>query len=165
MRTRALHEFCSWLEQTPMSQTIQTVSWIVPTVQTIHILAIAAVMSSVLMLSLRLMGVVGRDQLVRPYSARYLPVIWWSLPVLLVSGAIMIVGEPVRSLESPIFQLKVLLIIAVFALTLVYQVTLRRNAAYWTEAPGGRAASVMLAVVALVLWICIVFAGRWIAYY
>ena len=165
MRTRALHDFCSWLEQTPMSQTIQTVSWIVPTVQTVHILAIAAVMSSVLMLILRLLGLAGLDQRVRPYSARYLPVIWWSLPVLLVTGTIMIVGEPVRSLESPVFQLKVLLIIAVFALTLVYQTTLERKAAYWTDAPGGRAASVVLAVVALALWIGIVFAGRWIAYY
>jgi hypothetical protein len=165
MRTRALHDFCSWLEQTPMSQTIQTVPWIVPTVQTIHILAIAAVMSSVLMLSLRLIGVVGRDQLVRPYSARYLPVIWWSLPVLLASGAIMIVGEPVRSLESPVFQLKVLLIIAAFGLTFIYQAALTRNAAYWTDAPGRRVMSVVLAFVALALWIGIVFAGRWIAYY
>ena len=58
MRTQALDRFCSWLEQTPLSQAIQSAGWVVPTVQTIHILAIAAVLSSVLMLDLRLLGVV-----------------------------------------------------------------------------------------------------------
>ncbi len=36
-----------------MSQTIQSIDWIVPTVQTIHILAIAVVAASALMIDLR----------------------------------------------------------------------------------------------------------------
>src|SRR3954463_12108974 len=99
MRTRALDQFCAWLEQTPISQTIQTVNWIVPAVQTIHILSIAAVMGSVLMINLRLLDLAGRDQPLNAFSARFLPVIWWTLPILLLTGVIMIVGEPVRSLE------------------------------------------------------------------
>ena len=43
MRTPSLDDFCVWLEQTPLSQTIQITGWIVPALQTIHILAIAAV--------------------------------------------------------------------------------------------------------------------------
>src|SRR5439155_19731403 len=78
MRTRALLDFCSWLEQTPLSQTIQSTGWIVPAVQTVHILSIAAVLSSVLMIDLRLMGFLGRDQPLARVSARFLPVIWWT---------------------------------------------------------------------------------------
>src|SRR3954468_18730210 len=108
MRTAALLNFCSWLEQTPFSQTIQSTGWIVPAVQTVHILAIAAVMSSVLMLDLRLLGLAGGDQPIARVRQRFRPVIWWVLPLLLATGALMIVGEPARSLANPVFQLKML---------------------------------------------------------
>ena len=134
MRTAALDRFCGWLEQTPLSQAIQGAGWIVPSVQTIHILAIAAVMSSALMLALRLEG-------------RYRRVIWWSLPVLLATGMVMIVGEPARSLANPVFQLKMLLLLSAIAVTLI-----RRD-------------SRITALLSLSLWVGIVFSGRWIAYF
>ena len=148
MRTQALDRFCSWLEHTPLSQTIQSTSWVVPAVQTIHILAIAAVMSSVLMLDLRLLGVVGTDQPLARVTSRFRPVIWWTLPVLLATGAVMIIGEPARSLANPVFQLKMLLLLAAIAVTVAFH-----------EGPR------IIAVLSLALWIGIVFAGRWIAYF
>jgi hypothetical protein len=148
MRTQALDRFCSWLEQTPLSQAIQSTSWVVPAVQTIHILAIAAVMSSVLMLDLRLLGVVGTDQPLARVTSRFRPVIWWTLPILLATGAVMIIGEPARSLANSVFQLKMLLLLAAIAVTAAFH-------------KGPR----IVAVLSLALWIGIVFAGRWIAYY
>ena len=121
MRTQSLDQFCAWLEQTPLSQTIQTTAWIVPTVQTVHILAIAAVMGSVLMIDLRLLGILAREQSLARVSERFRPFIWWTLPILLATGMLMIIGEPVRSLENPIFQLKMALLIAAIAATLSYQ--------------------------------------------
>ena len=148
MRTQALDRFCSWLEHTPLSQAIQSAEWVVPAVQTIHILAIAAVMSSVLMLDLRLLGIVGADQPLARVTNRFRPVIWWTLPILLVTGVVMIIGEPARSLANPVFQLKMLLLLAAIAVT----------AAFHKE-------SRIIAIVSLSLWVGIVFAGRWIAYY
>jgi hypothetical protein len=134
MRTPALDSFCAWLDQTPLSQAIQTTGWIVPAVQTIHILAIAAVLSSALMIALRL-------------ETRFRRVIWLALPVLLATGLVMIVGEPLRALANPIFQLKMSLLVAGVVIMLLPW----RNRA--------------VAVASLSLWIGIVFAGRWIAYW
>ena len=83
---------CVWIDSTAMSQMIQNTPWIVPAVQTVHILAIAALMASMLMINLRVVGMVGRDQPLARVSARYTPVIWWALPVLLISGAIYVEG-------------------------------------------------------------------------
>src|SRR3954466_8217867 len=85
MRTPGLAKFCTWLEQTPLSQAIQGTGWVVPLVQTIHILAIAAVMGSALMIVLRLSGVAWRDQPVASVYGRFRPVIWWALPLLLAT--------------------------------------------------------------------------------
>jgi hypothetical protein len=164
MRSKALDQFCTWLENTPVSQTIQTVHWVVPAVQTVHILAIAAVMSAAVMIHLRVLGVVAREQPLRPYSSRFLPVIWWALPVLLVTGIVMIVGEPARALKNPIFQLKMLLVLSAIAVTLVYQAPLSREPDYWTLSGARRAMAIALALLSLAVWVAIVFAGRWIAY-
>jgi len=165
MRTQSLHDFCAWLEQTPLSQAIQSAGWIVPTVQTVHILSIAAVMSSVLMIDLRLIGILGRDQPLARVSERFRPVIWWTLPILLATGIVMITGEPARSLESPVFQLKMALLLAAIMVTLSYQVPLGRDSSYWDLSVIRRAAARIIAVLSLLLWTGIVFAGRWIAYY
>jgi hypothetical protein len=164
MRTQALNNFCIWIEQTPLSQTIQSTPWIVPTVQTIHILGIAAVLSSALMIDLRLLGVAGRDQPLARISARFRPVIWWTLPILLATGIVMITGEPARSLANSVFQLKMLLLIAAIAVTLGFQAPLNKNAAFWDASGSRRGAAKMIAIVSLLLWMGIVFAGRWIAY-
>jgi hypothetical protein len=164
MRTRALDNLVTWIDHTAMSQTIQATPWIVPAVQTVHILAIAAVMSSILMINLRLLGVVGRGLPPGRFSAQFLPVIWWALPVLLLTGAVMVIGEPLRSLANAIFQLKMLLLIAAIAMTLGYQLPVRKNPLFWEVTPGRRSAARALVVVSLAVWIAIVCAGRWIAY-
>src|SRR5437879_10213986 len=105
MRTRALLDFCSWLEQTPLSQTIQSTGWIVPAVQTVHILSIAVVLSSVLMIDLRLMGVLGRDQPLARVSECFQPVVWWTLPVLLATVSVVIIGDAARWVAASIVHL------------------------------------------------------------
>ena len=160
----ALGTFAEWLSDTSLSQFIQNTFWAIPSVQCIHILSIAAVMSSAIMLMLRVLGLVMRDQPTAEVARRFLPWIWYPLIMLLVSGAILIVGEPGRSLTNSIFQLKMLLLLAAMACTLTLQRPLRTNAMFWESTTGARAGGKLIAMVSLGLWSGIVFAGRWIAY-
>jgi hypothetical protein len=160
-----LNDFCSWLDQTAMSQIIQRTTWIVPTVQTIHILAIAVVAASALMVNLRLIGVFGADQSLKDVSSRFLPFVWWPMLVLLATGTIMIVGEPARSLKNPAFQLKMGLLIVALILTGIYQFRLRRDPAFGELTAGRRIGATTIATLSMLLWTGIIFAGRWIAYY
>ena len=161
---QALESFCNWLAATSISQTIQTVEWIIPAVQTVHILAVAAVMTSVLMIDLRLMGLRAREQSVLAVAKRFLPFIWWPLPVLLATGLILITAEPARALQNPVFLLKMGLLLLAVGLTLVCQIPLGTNAAFWESSAGRRRAALLLASLSLPVWIAILFAGRWIAY-
>jgi tryptophan-rich sensory protein len=148
-----------------LSQTIQSVDWIVPAVQTIHILAITVVAASALMIDLRLIGVFSADRPLREVSARFLPLVWWPLLVLLATGAIMIIGEPARSLKNPAFQLKMALLVTVLVVTALYQLLLRRDPALGSPASSHRGTATAIATLSMLLWSGIIFAGRWIAYY
>jgi hypothetical protein len=160
-----LDSFCKWLAASAVSQTIQSVEWVIPTVQTIHILAVAAVMSSVLFINLRLLGLGARELTIASAAKRFLPFIWWPLPILLATGATLIVAEPARALQNPVFLLKMGLLIAAMAITLASQIPLQRDATFWDRDAGRRRAAGLIAVASLPLWIGIVFAGRWIAYF
>jgi uncharacterized membrane protein SirB2 len=162
---KALNTICTWLEQTSLSQAIQATSWIVPAVQTVHILAIAVVASSVLVINLRLIGAFGADQPLKDVASRFLPFVWWPLLILLATGAIMIAGEPPRSLKNPAFQLKMALLVAALIVTGLLQFLLRRDPALGEAASGRRGAAVTIAILSMLLWSGIIFAGRWIAYY
>jgi hypothetical protein len=163
--TKSLNEICVWIDQTALSQAIQVTKWAVPVVQTVHILAIAVVASSVFMIDLRLIGMFWADRPMKDVSSRFLPLVWWPLLILLATGVIMIIGEPARSLKNPAFQLKMTLLVAALLVTGLFQLLQRRNTAFGDLRSGPRAAAATVAIVSMLLWSAIVFAGRWIAYY
>jgi hypothetical protein len=161
---RQLDAFCVWLQNTPFSLAIATTAWAIPVLQTIHILAIALVISSAYLLHLRLIGLTRGEEGADAISRRFLPFIWGPLPVLLATGAVLIVAEPARSLENPSFALKMALLLGALGLTALYQRKLAGTPGYWRATASRRAAVKLIAALSLALWTGIVLAGRWIAY-
>jgi len=157
-----IESFCNWLSNTSVSLTIQTVMWVIPAVQTVHILCVAIVMSSMAMLDLRLLGVAGRRQSISQMVSRFVPWVWGALPVLLTSGIVLIIGEPSRELLNPYFRAKMVMLATVIVITFVVQRRNKKDANYWE---GRRAAAAWTGLTSLLLWVGIVTAGRWIAYY
>ena len=156
-----LKEFCVWLAGTSLSQQIQDAFWVIPTVQTVHIISIAIVMTSMAMLDLRLVGVAGRRQSLFDMAGRFLPWVWTALVVLLCSGTILIIGEPGRDLLNTVFWIKMSLLATGLVLTWTFQHMLRRSKTFWDR---NRPAAVLLGSASLVIWVGIIGAGRWIAY-
>ena len=158
-----LKSLIGWIEATPLSTAIKSAAWVVPSVQSLHILAICVVFVSVAMLDLRLVGLIDRDQSVRRMARRYLPPVGWALPVLALTGVIMIAGEPERELLSPFFWSKMALLATVLTLTVVLSGVLE-------DRPLAEFSSVKRVIVqvggalSLLLWLGIIFCGRWIAY-
>ena len=150
-----LAEFCKWLGGTPVSQVIQDVEWIIPVVQTIHILCLAVVLSSVAMVNARLLGVGGTRVSVAEMTQRFLPWIWWAVLLMACTGIILIAGEPPRSLRNTAFQLKMLLLATALTQTFLFQRSVRRNSVRHNR---------RTAAVSLALWGGVAIFGRLIAY-
>ena len=159
-----MHRFADWLSQTPVSLAIQTREWVIPAVQSIHIVAIGGVMGSLLMIALRVWGWGGGDQTLGQTIARFAPWFKGALLVLLLTGLVMIVGEPVRELLALSFWLKMILIVTGTILLVAFQ----RSVAV-RDAGGQLALERVLgvrvaALIAFLLWIVVIVLGRLIAY-
>jgi hypothetical protein len=155
--------FSQWLAATSLSHTIQTVTWIIPTLQTIHILCVAIVFSSAVLVDLRIFRLFERDEPLREVTRRFLPPIWPVLLILLVTGSLLIIGEPRRSLVNTTFYLKMALLLAAILLTAALQRMVLASPGVF-ENRSRQLAGRALATVSILVWCGILFAGRWIAY-
>ncbi len=160
----AISSFCDWLENTPLSLVIQSVSWIIPLVQSIHIMAVTVIVGSVLSVDMKLLGVVGRGSPISGATRRFLPWVWVALVVLLLTGAALTAAEPRRELLNNVFRLKMVLILLICAVTGAFQVTVSRNASAWGDTPSNQRQARLLAIGTLMIWAAIIFCGRWIGY-
>ena len=161
-----LDDFIHWLGATPASLAIQKIFWVIPMVQTVHILAISVVLASMEMFDFRLLGLAGTRSSIAAFSRRFMPWLWGALIVLAASGCILIIGEPKRSLGNLAFQLKMCMLATAIAVTLGFQALLKRDLARGSTdlVPAHAIAAKVTGLLSLALWIGIAVAGRLIAY-
>ena len=159
-----LSEFCSWLAATSLSHTIQVTGWIIPALQTIHILSVALVFSSAILVDLRIWRLLERDVPLPEVAQRFLPAIWPVLLILLITGSLLIVGEPRRSLLNSTFYLKMALLAVAIMLTAGLQRSISSSPNSWDKDRGRQLAARFAATASIAVWCGILFAGRWIAY-
>ena len=149
------------LNDTAVSQWLDTHFWAIPIMQVIHILALGTGFGAVLMIDLRVFNLAGTDRTFAETERRYVRWIWWSLLVLLITGVGMTVAEPPRELINPIFWIKIpTVIFAVLVSLSFHNRVMRQLAAGGTAGPGIKLGAVFV----VLLWIFIMFCGRWIAY-
>ncbi len=161
----AYDNFIAWLDGTQLSLLFKVTGWLVPAMQSIHILAIGVVVSGAVIILLRVTGLNARHVDIAALNERLIPPMWWALLVLLLTGAILIITEPGRSMTNPFFLAKMLCVVAFVVLTRWFQLAVRRHPQRWS---GGVTLPPVLrpaGLIVLLLLLAIVFCGRWIAYY
>ena len=158
--------FAEWLATTGPSVFMQEHQyWVVPAVQSIHIIGIAVVMGSVLMIDLRILGWAASDQPLRRILDRFGPWLTASLWLMLATGLLMVVAEPVRELVTFSFWAKMLLVALGVLVAAIFQGAVRRREGLWEEERiAGYPVVRTLTVLTFLLWAAVIVLGRLIAY-
>jgi hypothetical protein len=158
-----VEDFAKWLAGTSANAVVQKTLWLIPLMQTIHIICVALVFSSVVMIEFRILGYTKSGS-VAETARRFVPWIYACVVVMALTGSILIIGEPTRSLPSFEFQMKMLFLAIALVMTLLFTRSLRLHPDRWADHSAARTAHSTLAVVALAAWCAVVIWGRWIAY-
>src|SRR6516225_11573408 len=123
MLNEAWRPYFEWCGNTWLGTTVRDTVWAFPLIETFHLLALAVLLGTVLMVNLRVFGL-GKRYLSAAQMARQLePWMLASLIVLIVSGVPMAFSEPMKCFESFSFPIKMGLIVAGIA----FQFTLQRR--------------------------------------
>jgi hypothetical protein len=160
-----LPTFALWLQKQPLSDTIARTPYCIPALQTIHTLAVAMLITAVLMITLRVFMVAGKGRSLGQTLHRFVPWVWWCLLVCFITGSLLAIGEPPRDLTNPAFWTKMVVIPVVALITLGIQGSMFRHTAGWEAAATHRGVvAQVVSVLFILLWLVIMALGRWIAY-
>ncbi len=164
LRTTWVVDFSLWVSDTRACHWLQEHFVAIPTFQSIHILAIAVLFGSTLMVNLRILGFAGGGHSVPETFRRFMPWMWSGLAVLIVTGIVLLVSEPVRNMVNPFFWIKMSTLLVTFLVTLWFQFAVSRRLAGWERSTQGHGFIRVAAGALIVLWCLVMAGGRWIAY-
>jgi len=144
--------------------TLQNVPGFPPIIQTVHILGIAVIMGTIVMLDLRILGLAVPSQQISEMTKRLMPWVWIALASNFVSGGFFVFARPNRYFNNPVFAWKVSFLLPAIALALFFHLMSKTQENYWESNPTRRWTAKSIALLSLGLWIMVVMAGRWIAF-
>ncbi|WP_226016974.1 DUF6644 family protein [Novosphingobium sp. FKTRR1] len=156
--------FAAWLGASPITALVTSHGWIVPAIQVVHILAIAAVVIGAALINLRALGLAEQGRSLRVVLDAWLPVLYSAVGILAFTGFLLIASEPDRALFRTIFWVKLGLIVAALLVTRAHGLAARDTGDQSSVAVTRTPLHTLLAVASLLLWVGVIYAGRWIAY-
>jgi len=151
-----LHAWFMDLANSPLGHFMQASRWGFAVAEMVHLLALALLGGSVLVVDLRLLGVILRGESAHLIGRDLGRLTIGSLVVMALSGIAMLSEEAGKCYFSPAFRLKM----ALLAAALLFHFTLHRRAI--ARAENGRTLlwNRMAAILSLLLWLGVGVSGR-----
>lgn len=143
----------------PVGNYIRRATWIFAIVETVHIMALAVLLGTMVVVDLRLMGLGMKRQSARELSEILGPWFWTSFVTMIITGVCLFSSEAVRLSQSGPFAFKMMFLL----LALTVHLTIHR--AVIANGVEGAMLGKVAACLSLFCWFGIALAGRAIAFF
>ena len=152
------------IEGLRLAEYIRQSLYFFPFLESLHVVGLTMVFGSIAVLDLRLLGIASIRRPVARVAIDVEKWAWWAFALTAVTGALMFITNASVYYHNTFFRLKMAMLVLAGVNVAFFEFTARRSLQQWNadaRAPlAGRAA----ATVSLVLWIAIIFMGRWIGF-
>jgi hypothetical protein len=152
------------LESSALAATIRNSFYLFPLIESVHVLGLTLVVGTIVIIDLRLLGLAS---IRRPFSAVASDVLkwaWLAFAVTVTTGALMFVTSAGGYYQNPYFRVKMALLVVSGLNMLTFELTARRTLAKWDTDAAAPAIGKAVAALSLVLWIGVIFMGRWVGF-
>ena len=156
--------FCEWLQNLPWASGIKQSDWQFPAIESIHSLALSAMIWPAAILDLRLLGVVMKRRTVTSVASQFLPWVWTGFIVMVATGLLLFSAEAVKCYHSPFFPIKLSLVAAAGLNALIFHKTVFREVDRWDKDMRTPWRARLAGACSLALWVGVVAMGRGLAY-
>ncbi len=158
MKVISLLPAFQWLQSTFIGQAIRHSAALIALLEIIHLIGLALLIGTILMVDLSLLGLgIGRQPVSR--TARELNLFTvMGLIIMLASGPLILCSEAVRCYKTPAFWVKM----ALLAIAITFHFTIHRRVTL-AEPPEPHLNARLVASLSLALWFGVALAGKGIA--
>jgi hypothetical protein len=157
----SLLAFFEWLERGTLSSSLRASEWMYPLANALHILGIALLVGSILILDWRVLR--GRaDPAVAVLAAVLLPTARWGFTLAVAAGSLLFIARPLDYVFNTLFQLKLACIgLALLNVALLHRSDSWDNALLHNRTDG----RVRIACgVSMLCWLLVLGLGRLVGY-
>jgi len=152
--------FFQWCEASVFGSAIRTSPWAFAVIESVHLLGLAVIGGSVLVVDLRLLGLGLTNQSIRDVARDALPWLVGSLAVMLLTGVALFMSEAIKCYYSTPFWVKM----TSLGLAILFTFTIRRKVTMADEARLRPLWLKATAIASLALWFGVGAGGRWIGF-
>ena len=153
-----------WLETTPLSVFILESEWAFPTIESVHVIAIALVIGTISIVDLRLLGLASTKRGFTELSHEVLPWTWLAFSAAAIAGLLLFISHATEYFDNTAFRIKLLLILLAGINMLHFHLFTCRNVSEWDRSSAVPMAARIAGGISLVCWIAVVGFGRWIGF-
>jgi hypothetical protein len=154
----------AFLESSGLATTIRNSLLIFPLLEATHVMGLAMVFGTIAIIDLRLLGIASTHRPFTRVASEILKWTWAAFAVTAVTGALMFTTNADVYYHNFVFRTKMLMLVLAGINMLVFELTTGRTTQRWDNATSAPLAGKTAAALSLVIWITIIFLGRWIGF-
>jgi hypothetical protein len=160
-------DFTSWLkglEDSGVANSLRSSLYYFPFLESVHVMALAVVFGTILVVDLRVLGVASRQRPFTVMSAELLRITWGAFAVSVLTGALMFTTNARVYAHNTAFQVKMVLLLCAGLNMAAFHLTAGKNVARWDTMPRAPGIGRLTAALSIALWVAIIFTGRVIGF-
>ena len=152
------------IQGSTLGDTIAESTWMFPTIETIHVIALVTVVGTISIMDLRMIGVASRDVALTQVSKDTLPFTWAAFVLAAITGTLLFTSKAHDYVNNPYFLFK-LVFMALAGLNMMYfHFFTYRTVEHWDRDPSVPGAAKLAGFLSLAFWLAVVFCGRLIGF-
>jgi uncharacterized membrane protein len=153
-----------WLQASSWAVFIHKRAWAFTTVEVVHVFAIAMVISTIMIVDLRLLGFASRKRPVAELSRQVLPFTWAAFVLAVIAGSLLFISRATEYFVNPMFWIKMVLIVIVGINMMVFEFITVRGVQEWNLSPAPPQAARLAGGISIACWVLVLVCGRLIAF-
>ena len=158
---QALTQLMEWLQATSLAVFIHQTKWVFTTIEVIHVVAISAVISSIAVVDLRLLGLASTRRPFSELSREILPYTWTAFVIAVITGSLMFISQAAQYFVTPTFWIKMAIMAAAGINMFIFEFITVRGVKEWDPTPSPPLPARLAGGISLACWVLVFVFGRW----
>jgi len=152
------------LQNSGLSEWLRTSLKAMPIVEAIHVMAIATVFGTILLVDLRLLGYPNVERSFSRLHRELLHWTWLAFAIAVVTGVLLLIVNATTYYRNTAFWLKMGVIVLAGINMLVFERVTAKSVGSWDKGVTPPTPARLAGAMSILLWVTVIFLGRWIGF-
>jgi len=157
-------ELLASLEASNLATRIRESLYLFPLIEATHVIGLTMVFGTIAIVDLRLLGIASTGRPFSRIASDIMKWTWAAFALTVMTGLLMFTTNAAVYYDNVYFRAKMMMLVCAGINILIFERTAARSMQRWDKDPAAPLAGKTVAVVSLVVWISIIFLGRWIGF-